>query len=330
MPFDDETVSVKGVPAPEWVTREQLEQQLARLQRNVVDPKVGLYGPRSMMWRVTRCHLATSLGSGRALLLQLAHPWVAQGVEHHSRTRTDPIGRARRTFTNVLSMTFGSLDQAFAAAARVHGVHTHIKGALEHGAGGFAQGAAYGANEAHALLWVHATLWDTAVRMYELVVEPLSDAEKERFYTETKAFACLFGLPDRLLPQNWSAFVAYNERMWESEQLAVTPAARDLTRFLFKPLLPGLGPMMRSLELVTAATLPPRLREAFQLPYDASTPARSDRIVRRVRALHRVLPDRLRYSPTYFEALARLADRRSDVFTRLATRAALGRWRLVS
>src|SRR5687768_1486599 len=108
MSHDDIRVPTHGVPTPEWVTRAQLDAQLAHLHLDVVDPKIGLYGPQSMMWRIGRCHLATSLGSGRALLLQVAHPWVTQGVEHHSRTRTDPIGRARRTFTNVLSMTFGS------------------------------------------------------------------------------------------------------------------------------------------------------------------------------------------------------------------------------
>ena len=155
-----------GVPAPEWVTRDCLERQLARVHRQVPDPLVGLYGPDSMMWRVGRCHLASMLGAGRALLLQVAHPWITQGVDHHSRTRTDPLGRARRTFTNVLTMTFGSLEQALAAAERVHQVHSHIRGALDYSAGGFAQGDEYRANEVNAMVWVHATLWDSAMRMY--------------------------------------------------------------------------------------------------------------------------------------------------------------------
>jgi hypothetical protein len=104
----------------------------------------------------------------------------------------------------------------------------------------------------------------------------------------------------------------------------------ELTKFLFRPLFPGLGPLMRSLQVATAATLPPRLRAAFKFPYDASTPERFARIVRRMHRLHHALPDRIRYSPTYFEALARIEGRKSDVITRLATRAALGRWRLVS
>jgi len=133
-------VPAGGVPAPQWVTRDSFDAQLAQVHDNVPDPVVGLFGPNSMMWRIGRCHLASMLGSGRALLLQVAHPWVTQGVEHHSRTRTDPIGRARRTFTNVLSMTFGSLEQALAAAERVHRVHVHIRGALDYSAGGFVQG----------------------------------------------------------------------------------------------------------------------------------------------------------------------------------------------
>lgn len=324
------SVPVGGVPAPQWVTRDSFDAQLARVHARVPDPIVGLYGPDSMMWRVGRCHLASMLGSGRALLLQVAHPWVTQGVDHHSRTRTDPIGRARRTFANVLSMTFGSLEQALAASERVHRVHMHIRGALDYSAGGFSQGAEYRANEVSALIWVHATLWDSAMRMYELIVEPVSDADKERYYQETKLFALLFGIPDAALPPSWPAFVEYNRRMWESDQLAVTPAALELTKFLFKPLFPGLGPVMRWMQMVTAATLPPRLSAAFGLDDSAATPAAFGRTLERARRLQRLLPDHLRYSPTYFEALARIHRKRPDVFTRVATRATLGRWRLVS
>jgi uncharacterized protein (DUF2236 family) len=319
-----------GVPDPQWVTRDSFAEQLARVHRRVPDPIVGLYGPDSMMWRIGRCHLASMLGSGRALLLQVAHPWVTQGVDHHSRTRTDPIGRARRTFINVLSITFGSLEQALAAAQRVHNVHEHIRGALAYSAGGYAQGEEYRANEVNALIWVHATLWDSAMRMYELIVEPVSAADKERYYEETKLFALLFGIPELALPPDWGSFLEYNERMWESDQLAVTPAALNLSKFLFKPLFPGLGPLMRWMEMVTAATLPPRLRHAFDLQYSKATPQQFERTVARMRRLQRALPEHLRYSPTYYEALARIEGRRSDLLTRIATRVAFGRWRLVS
>jgi uncharacterized protein (DUF2236 family) len=317
-------------PTPQWVTRDQLEAQLQHLRGQTLDPVAGLFGPDSMMWRIGRCHIPATLASGRALLLQIAHPWVTQGVDQHSRTRQDPIGRGRRTFMYVQSMTLGSLDQALDAAMAVHRRHAGIRGAMSYPAGAFHAQSEYRANEVNALIWVHATLWDSLIRLYEAVVEPLSAVEKERFYEETKTFALLFGIPLDALPADWPAFVAYNERMWSSDQLTVTPATLELTRFLFKPLYPGLGPVMRWMRRITAATLPPRLRDGFKLPADSSVERSYRRTLRTARRLHRWLPDHLRYNPTWFEARARVAGRGADPFTRLLTRIAFGRPTLVS
>ena len=38
------------------------------------------------------------LGAGRALLLQLAHPYVAAAIAEHSRALADPIGRFHRSY----------------------------------------------------------------------------------------------------------------------------------------------------------------------------------------------------------------------------------------
>ena len=159
----------------------------------------------------------------------------------------------------------------------------------------------------------------------------VSAADKERFYEETKLFALLFGIPEKCI----AAELGRIRRLQRAHvgQRTTRRIAGDRWRscdFLFTPLLPGLGPAMRWMEMVTAATLPPRLRDAFELEYSAQRRHRYERAVSRMRRLQRLLPDRLRYSPTYFEALARIGGRRSDALTRLATRATLGRWRLVS
>lgn len=323
-------VPLHGVPVSQWVTRELLEERLASLQENLADPVVGLFGPESMMWRVGRCYLPAVLGSGRALLLQIAHPWVTQGIDHHSSTRRDPIGRARGTFTNVLSMTLGSLPHALSVARALHTRHDKVQGTLDRAAGGFQAGDSYRANEVNALVWVHATLWDSLMHMYELIVERVTDQERERYYRETKLFAHLFGIPESALPPDWRTFQSYNERMYTSDQLAVTPETLELAKFLYRPLTPVLKPVMRWGEAITAATLPANLARQFGLPISARTLETYDRTVRCFRALHRQLPDRLRYSPTYFEALARIQGRRSDLFTRACTRAMFGKWRVVS
>jgi uncharacterized protein (DUF2236 family) len=43
----------------------------------------GLFGPRSLAWRINR-ETILLLGGGRALLMQVAHPLVAAGVADHS------------------------------------------------------------------------------------------------------------------------------------------------------------------------------------------------------------------------------------------------------
>ena len=54
--------------------------------------KPGLYSDNSITRRVNRENVLF-LGGGRALLMQLAHPQVAAGVDEHSDFRARPIHR---------------------------------------------------------------------------------------------------------------------------------------------------------------------------------------------------------------------------------------------
>ena len=74
------------------ITREDLLARLEDMSKRVLDPEVGLYGPESISWRINR-HTSIMMGAGCANLLQLAHPWVAQAIDQHSQTQTDPLGR---------------------------------------------------------------------------------------------------------------------------------------------------------------------------------------------------------------------------------------------
>jgi uncharacterized protein (DUF2236 family) len=122
------------------VSAESLEQELNQLRRVVVDSVSGLFGSRSVTWQIDR-ESAIFLGAGRALLLQLAHPWVAAAIERHSDALADPVGRFHRTFSTVFSMVFGTLDQSMSAARRLHRRHAEIKGQLPRAAGPFSAGS---------------------------------------------------------------------------------------------------------------------------------------------------------------------------------------------
>ena len=87
----------------------------------------GLYPEDSITRRVNRENVLL-LGGGRALLMQLAHPKVAAGVDEHSDFRTHPVRRLRRTVRMTMAIVFGDLKTAEAAAQSVNRVHGRVRG----------------------------------------------------------------------------------------------------------------------------------------------------------------------------------------------------------
>src|SRR6266566_5987919 len=146
----------------EIVSTERLERELTAVRGAAANPLSGVFGPRSVTWQVDR-EAAVFLGAGRALLLQLAHPWVAAAIAAQSQVFADPLGRFHRTFNVMFTMVFGTPDQALATARRLYHRHATIAGVLPEAIGPFAAGSSYYANDVPALRWVHATLVETAL-----------------------------------------------------------------------------------------------------------------------------------------------------------------------
>src|ERR1700758_4918366 len=121
---------------PSWVVGEaDLEREFAIIRNAAAESCEGVFGPSSMMWHIDKEATTIFLGAGRALLLQLAHPWIATAIAEHSRTLTDPIGRFHRTFNAMFTMVFGTTEQAIAAARRLHQRHRRISGGVGGGGG---------------------------------------------------------------------------------------------------------------------------------------------------------------------------------------------------
>lgn len=298
------------------VSQAALEEQLAHVRAQAAGAREGVFGPQSMRWRIDR-EAALFLGAGRALLLQLAHPWVAAAVAQHSRALDDPIGRFHGTFGTVFAMVFGSVDEALAMARRLHHRHAGISGVLP-------DGGRYDANDRAALRWVHATLTDTALAAYGLVA-PLGPDERARYYDESVRFAGLFGLAAAELPPDWFGFAAEFDATLRSDTLAVSETARAIAARL----LSGAGSWIivpAWYRALTAELLPPHLREAFGLAYGDAERRSAARAIRRIRFLYPRLPPRLRFVGPYFEAQDRLAGRaRPGLVTRLGNRFWIGR-----
>jgi uncharacterized protein (DUF2236 family) len=113
--------------------------------------------------------------------------------------------------------------------------------------------------------------------------------------------------------------------MFTSDTLAVSSAARSIAAELFS----GAGTRLRAplwYRALTASLLPPRLWDAFELPYGRSEQRSVERFLTVLRHIHPRMPARLRYVAPYHEALARLAGRdRPAPLTRVLNRFWIGR-----
>jgi uncharacterized protein (DUF2236 family) len=285
------------------VTAEELESSIAALRREIRDPRAGLYGPGTVFWEVSR-ELLVFLGGGRAALLQIAHPFVARAIADHSATKQSPLARFHRTFQHVFAMVFGDLEHAIGSARRVHAIHRRIQGAIGERVGPYDEASRYEANDEEALFWVHATLVDSALAAHDAAVAPLDRATRATFYEESRRFARLFGIPDRVMPRTYDAFEEYNRAMWGS--LRVCSSAVELAGFLLSPAAIRTQAIAGWYRTMTAGLLPEPIREQLGLAFGPDERRLFDASTRALRRLRRSLPDRLCYLPAYLDAKRRL------------------------
>lgn len=265
-------------------------------------------GTDGMAWRIHRERVLLA-GWGRAILLQIAHPQVAQGVAEHSAFTREPRGRLRRlhrTLSAMLALTFGSEAEAAGAAGRINAIHDRVHGRLPTTAGGVAAGAAYDAHDPALLTWVHATLVESFLLTYRRFVGPVTALEADRYCAEASGIEPALGIPAGRLPRTESDLRTYLEDMLGSGAIEVTDTARRLAREVIDPPAPApLRPALRLAALPAIGLLPPAIRAAYDLPWDG----RRERVLRVMTAATRaglpLVPAVLRCW-----AVARRAERR--------------------
>ena len=216
----------------------------------------GLFAEDSIIRRVNRENVLPLFGGVRALLMQIAHPKVAAGVDEHSDFRRHPVRRLRRTLLMTMAIVFGDRETAMAAARTVNEVHGRVRG------------ESYSAQDPELLLWVHATLVDTALVTYETFVKPLTPPEREDFYQEMKLLGELLGVPRDRYPARFGDFEGYMESMIHNGPVHVDARSLELAREIRRPrlrLVPGSA--MIPLDVITAGLLAPTLRQQFELPW---------------------------------------------------------------
>ncbi|HEU0243083.1 MAG TPA: oxygenase MpaB family protein [Candidatus Limnocylindrales bacterium] len=231
----------------------------------------GLYGPGSEGWRLNR-EAALLLGAGPfALLLQVAHPLVAEGVIQHSSFRTDPWGRLAGTLRSYLQIVYGTTPAARAEIARLNGLHGGVTGPVRDAAAAARLGATYRARDPELALWVHATLIHAILLVTDRWQAPLAPDVRARFYAETRPVGRLFGVADHALPRDIEAFDAYVDAMLSPRgPVHPTDAAREIAATILRPPLAG---VVRSEVAALLGDAAPLARRALGLVPQAAVDA---------------------------------------------------------
>ena len=230
-------------------------------------------------------------GAGRAILLQIADPRVGHGVADHSNFVDRPQDRLRATLTYVYAVVYGTEDQLRAVRRAVNRAHAPVRRSGDGTSGG------YNAFDASSQLWVVATLYDTAVTVYEQVHGTLDDETADRIYRDYARIGTALQLPADMWPADRAAFSEY----WQGQMGLLRPdeKARRIARDLLYPVR---GPalmrlLMPAARFLTVGLLPDHLREGFGFSWKPADARRFDRTMRVLSVLYPRLPQRIRHWP---------------------------------
>jgi uncharacterized protein (DUF2236 family) len=164
---------------------------------------------------------------------------------------------------------------------------------------------------------VHATLLHGMTQTQRLFGKPIPPRRERVLYEEWARLALALGITERHIPEGPAEFRDYFDAMVR-ERLEFNDTVRLLIDLDHRPLpppprwpMPGFAwsglaiPSTTVLRKVGVGSLPPVLRERFELPWTASDERRFRHFARTMRMSDSVMIDRLRYSPIASRAMRR-------------------------
>jgi uncharacterized protein (DUF2236 family) len=269
------------------------------------DMDEGLFADAAVIRRVAGESVLLA-GGGRATLLQIAHPAVAQGVFEHSDFAERPLDRLGTTLSYVYGVLFGTRAEGEAISRAVTAMHRRVTG------------PGYDASDPDLQVWVNATLFDTALLLFQRVFGPLSPADLDVCYRQYSVLATSIGCPEDAWPAGRAAFGRYWTHMIET--LPVGEPAREIATALLWPAnMPvALRPAIPLHRFVTVGLLPEPIRAGFGYSWSARQQRRLDRGLSVTAAVYPRAPRVLRHAlkDHYLADLRRrLAKRRQPTWT---------------
>ncbi len=224
----------------------------------------------SMARRVHGDRAVGLLYGQRALLIGALEPLTYTGTMLSTNAGDHPFTRLARTAKIQETVFLGSRNEADKALAAVHRLHERIEGTLPDAAGPHPAGAAYSAFDPELMLWTLAVIADSGRAMYEAMVRPLSEAEREALWQDYVRFGELFKLPRGEVPASHREFRAWFDDRIASPDLHATPHALEMAPLVAfeQPVPPAARANLAAQNLIIKGTLPPRVREIFGIDWN--------------------------------------------------------------
>ncbi|MFJ8160210.1 oxygenase MpaB family protein [Streptomyces sp. NPDC096136] len=236
----------------------------------------------------------------RLLVMQIAHPVVAAGMDRYSTYRAHPWRRIEHTMESGSRLFFAGPEERRLEVARLQRTHRRIHGTD-------AAGRAYSAEDPEVRGWVMLTLYESMTAMRELSGDPLSPVERDVLYAEFLDVCTALGIPGEVLPASAADVPAYVERTVR-EVLEYGPEVRDLLHGMLRqapaprrlgrlaPAWPVLRVVIaRALAALTVSDLPPAWHERFGTSRGPAGAALSWTLHHGLRHAMELAPDRVRY-----------------------------------
>jgi len=193
------------------------------------------------------------IGGQYAILLQFAHPGLAQGTVEHSNFASRILNRLQTTARFLNAAVYGTAAEKEAIFSVIHRSHSSVKG------------EGYFADDPELHKWTAATLFMALVVVHEAFFGKLSREKLEALFKES----AIYGTSLRMPPDMWPATLDEFWKYWNHniETLEVTDWAKGLCQDLLWPkhipiFLKPLGPTAR---LLTSAWLPERMQREYGL-----------------------------------------------------------------
>ncbi|GAB17151.1 hypothetical protein GOEFS_020_00150 [Gordonia effusa NBRC 100432] len=252
--------------------------------------------PNSLLWKYMGDPFVQAATGQRTAIVENMWPQLGQGVSDHSVVVSSKdfdvlTQRARSSQKTINGILFAPPEEARKYGIQVRNFHKSIKGDMPNG-------RKYHAINAETFYWAHVTFFEGIFRASDLGVleKPLSRAEREQIFEESKEWFSMFGVDDRAQPQTYDEFETYLDNVLHNEltdsKLAqytvglgrrgadasklIPPKARPAARII-KPALGGL------LRMITVGPLEQNLRDELKLEFGRADQLRYRLYVRSLR-----------------------------------------------